>query len=328
VRPRLVLQVGPDRLRLEHWSARGDAPAWEAECPRSLESPLASVVASLLEGVPNAAGSPLLTILVERPLAQVRRLGTLPPVRRDHLAALVQQQASTFFRKNGHPLVTDATWLAASNGGPREALLAAVDLELADALRAGAAEAGVEVARLTVAAEPAAMALDLAPLGARATRRQAQRRSLTRLAAGVAMLWCLAGSLWAARLGLELHRTRIELARLGPARQALLAGQKVRHRAEEMLLTLDAAEAARPRLEERLLAIAAALPDSAYLSGLSMDTLATGLLTGAARRATEVVAALDHAHAGPAPRLEGAVTPDLGGHHWERFTIRLGVPAR
>ena len=323
-----MLRVGVDRLRAERWGERGETPTWVAEAPWSRETAVAPAIAALLAARPKAPGSPTLTIEVERPLAQLRRLGTLPPVRREHLATLVQQQASTFFRKNGHPLVTDAAWLPTSNGAPREALLAALDLELAEALLAGAAEAGVEVDRLTVATESSVPALDLAPPGARAIRRAAERRSLHRLATIVAILWCLAGALWATRLGFELHRTRLELARLAPARQALLTGRTVRHRAEAMLLTLDAAEAARPRLVERLLAIAATLPDSSYLTGLSLDTLATGLLTGAARRATDVMASLDHAHAGPAPRLEGAVTPDPGGHHWEHFTIRLGSPTR
>lgn len=323
-----MLRVGTDRLRAERWAERGAAPTWAAEAPWSRELPVSRAVAALLAARPKAPGSPALTIEVERPLAQLRRLDNLPPVRREHLATLVQQQASTFFRKNGHPLVTDAAWLPASNGGPREALLAALDLELAEALLVGAAEAGVEVDRLTVAMEPSAPALDLAPPGARVTRQAAERRSLNRLTTIVAILWCLTGALWAARLGFELHRTRLELARLAPARQALLTGQAVRHRAESMLLTLDAAQVTRPRLEERLLAIAAAFPDSAYLSGLSLDTLAAGLLTGSARRATDVVAALDRAHAGPSPRLEGAVTPDPSGHHWEHFTIRLGSPAR
>jgi hypothetical protein len=325
---RLILQVGSDRLRLECWDERRDAPTWQSESPWSREETLATAVAALLSEAPAGRRSRRLTIRVERPLAQFRRLNTLPPVRREFLAALVEQQASTFFRKNGHPLVTDATWLPRSGGEPREALLAAVELDLVDALISAAAEAGLDVAQVTVAAEPAALNLDLVPRSARAARRAASAKSLLRLTGAVLLLWCLVGGLWAARTGIEIRRIRRELVHLAPARQALLAGQTVRHRAESMLLTLDAENAARTRLEERLIAIGASLPDSAFLTGLSLDTLATGLLTGAARRATDVVAALERAHAGQAPRLDGAVTPDPSGGHWERFTIRLGTPAR
>jgi hypothetical protein len=98
----------------------------------------------------------------------------------------------------------------------------------------------------------------------------------------------------------------------------------VRHRAEALLTTLDAANTARHRLQDQLLAVASALPDSAYLSSVSIDTLGRGLMTGGAHRATEVVAALERAHAAPNPRLEGAVTPDpMSRSRWERFTILL-----
>lgn len=324
----LILQVGTDRLRLERWGERGDAPTWQSESPWSREETLTKAVAALLAEAPAGRRPPRLTIRVERPLVQLRRLNTLPPVRREFLATLVEQQASTFFRKNGQPLVTDATWLPRNGSEPREALLAAVELDLVESLISAAAEAGLDIAQLTVAAEPAAFNMDLVPHSTRTARRTASAKSLLRLTGAVLLLWCLVGGLWAARIGIELRRTRRELAHLTPARQALLAGQKVRYRAESMLLTLDAENAGRTRLEERLITIGTSLPDSAFLTGLSLDTLAMGLLTGAARRATDVVAALERAHAGPTPRLDGAVTPDPSGGHWERFTIRLGTPAR
>jgi hypothetical protein len=202
--------------------------------------------------------------------------------------------------------------------------MAAIEVELGEAIVEGAAQAGFVVDRCTVADLPGAESLDLLPAAGQYSRRARRRQSLGRLALVVGLVWGLAIGTWTMRVGLEVYRTRSELIRLDGARRALLGGQAVRHRAEALLTTLDAANTARHRLQDQLLAVASALPDSAYLSSVSIDTLGRGLMTGGAHRATEVVAALERAHAAPNPRLEGAVTPDpMSRSRWERFTILL-----
>jgi hypothetical protein len=286
---------------------------------------LANVLADLLAEVPRDNRPGEVQVLLHRPVVQVRHVDTLPPVGSSALAALVDHQASTFFRKNGHPLVTSASWLPAVRDAPRRAVMAAVEVELAEAIVEGAARAGFEVGRCRVAELPGGDALDLLPQPARDQLRRRRRRSLGRMAGITVLAWVVVLAAWTIRFGLEVHRTRSDLIRLDGARQALLAGQAVRHRAEAMLFALDAADPARRRLQDQLLAVASALPDSAYLSSLTVDTSGGGLLTGGAYRATDVVAALERAHAAPNPRLDGAITPDpLTSARWERFTILLG----
>jgi len=321
---RLTVQVAADRLWAEAWTGERE-PSWRAEAPRAVDVPLADALQALLADAPPHTRRVETQVLLHRPLAQVRHLEGLPPVRGRALAALVDHQASTFFRKNGHPLVTSAGVLAATGDQPRRTVMAAIDVDLADALVEGMARAGLAIDQCTIADLPGAESLDLLPPAARQDRDRRRWRSLTRVVSLAALAWAMALGSWAVREAVEVHRTRSELVHLAGARKALLAGQAVRHRAEALLTTLDEAGAGRHRLQDQLLAVAAALPDSSYLVTLALDTLGRGLLTGGAHRATEVVATLERTHAAPNPRLEGAVTPDpLNAARWERFTILTG----
>ena len=323
----MIVRVGSDVVTATI-QGRRQQPLWAGETARGEGEGVDAAVERLLSQVPKELDSPV-TLEVEPPLAQIRRLDSLPPVRGAALSTLVGHQAGTFFRKNGHPLVTDAAWLPALKDSPRQALLAAIDLELAEALSAAATRAGVGLDRITVADIPEARRFDLRSPEARAEQAGRASQSLARLAWSVATLWALAALCWTARLGLEARHIRSELNRLAGARAVLIKGQAVRHRAEQMIETLESGAAARHQLQDRTQALLAALPDSAYLSGLSLDTLGNGLLTGGARHATDAVAALEHAHAAVNPRQEGSTSPDpLGSANWERFTIRLGSVPR
>jgi len=206
------------------------------------------------------------------------------------------------------------------------ALLAAIDLELVESLAAAADRAGVELERITVADLPEARGFDLRSPNAKAEQVRRTRRSLSRLSWTVAALWILVAIAWVTRIGVEALHLRHELDRVAGARAVLLKGQAVRHRAEDMIATLKSGTSPRHTLQDRAQAILQALPDSAYLSAISLDTLGNGLLTGGARQANDVVAAIDHAHVAVNPRLEGSTSPDpLGGTGWERFAIRLGT---
>src|SRR2546426_6102730 len=77
-----------------------------------------------------------LVVSLDRPPVQLRTLSALPPVKPQHLAALVAQQAGRFFRKNGQPLVTDAVWVG--KGAARVARAAAVEERLVEAIVGGA----------------------------------------------------------------------------------------------------------------------------------------------------------------------------------------------
>ncbi len=320
----LMVHVSLERLWAEAWTG-GREPSWRCEVCRAPEVSLPDAICALLAEAPRPTGTIETQVLLHRPMAQIRHLEGLPPVRGKVLAAMVEHQASTFFRKNGHPLVTSAGILPARGDQPQRTLMAAIDVDLADALVEGIGRAGLTIDGCTVADLPGAEALDLLPLAARQTRDRRRLRSLSQAAFVAALAWAMAIGSWAVREGAAVHRTRSELTRLAGARKALLTGQAVRHQAEELLISLDEANAGRHRLQDQFLAVASALPDSAYLTTLTLDTLGRGLLTGGAHRATEVVSALERSHAAPNPRLDGAVAPDpFNGARWERFTILTG----
>ncbi len=319
---RLVVRVGPNRLAARVL-VRG-ASAWSAEVGRTEDQPLEAALEELLAGMPKGMARRMV-LEVEAPLVQIRRLESLPPVRGAALQRLVEHQASTFFRKNGHPLVTDAAWLPPKQEGPRQALLAALDLGLAESLAAVASRAGLELEQLAAADLPEGRGFDLRPAGAKANQARTSRRSLARLGGYTALLWVVALMCWLARFEADRNSTEHELERLAVARQALLKGREVEHRAEQMIATLATGGAGRHRLQDRMQALLGAMPDSAYLTGFSLDTLGNGLMSGGARRATDVLARLEHSSAAINPKQEGSSFPDPeSGPRWERFTIRLG----
>src|SRR5206468_6866954 len=86
--------------------------------------------------------------------------------------------------------------------------------------------------------------------------------------------------------------------------------------------TLNEAATERQVVAARLARITAALPDSSFLTSLTLDASGTGVLTGLARRAADVVARLEARGAVVHPRLDGPVLRETAaGKEWERFTI-------
>ena len=71
----------------------------------------------------------------------------------------------------------------------------------------------------------------------------------------------------------------------------------------------------------RLAAITRALPDSSFLTSLTLDER-EGTITGLARQAAGVVAALERESAIAAPRLTGPVVQEVNaGKELERFSL-------
>lgn len=99
--------------------------------------------------------------------------------------------------------------------------------------------------------------------------------------------------------------------------------------AREMTEAVAAAELGAHDLTRRLADLAGALPDSAFLTSLTISAGGDGAVTGYARRAAEVVASLERAGGIRAPRLEGRLAREvLGGREWDRFTIAFGDSVR
>src|SRR6266576_3091326 len=143
--PVFQLVVSAGNVRAE--AVRAGVALWAGEA--TYESPV-----DLTEVIARLAAAPAercrrLRVTLERPPAQTRVLKDLPPVRERELAALVANQAGRLFRRNGAPLVTDATWVP--NGAGRVTHAAAVEEPVVLAVVAGAAQAGLRVESITAA---------------------------------------------------------------------------------------------------------------------------------------------------------------------------------
>jgi len=303
-------------------------------------------LAELTDAVARLAAEPAhpcrrLVVTLERPVVQLRTLADLPPVSHRALAAVVAHQASRFFRKNGVPLVTDAVWVGAEPAGlrgwpPRRlirfvlgrareppsrpiARAAAAAEPLIEAIAAGARAAGLALEAIAPPQGDAALSLFSPAL--RQTRARVARRGLRRWFLTAAGAWTLAATLFVVRLGWERRRVGAELTALDEPVRAVLAARRDLRDAAAAVEAVASVERSKGAALDVLAAVAAALPDSAVLTSFTWGAGAGGVLTGAAQRASDVVARLERAGLQEL-RLEGPVVREaIGGRALERFTI-------
>ncbi len=321
-RGRLLLRLRPGFLAAE--AVRGRQVVWAGEAawegPADLTRVLAEVAATPELGRDFRA----LSVVVERPLMQLRRLTDLPPVRQATLKTLVRTHAARYFRRNGTPLVTDAKWIAADDG--RTALLCAMEVSLLEALAGGAQAAGLRLVSVTPAE---GYGLSLLPPSTQVARFDRLRRTAFRWGTAAAAAWGLVGASYLLRLSVERRRVERELLRLEEPAAALRALRIEMRTAEEMTTAVAAAERAGHDVRQRLESVAAAVPDSAFLSSLTLSAAGNGTATGYAHRAAEVAASFERAPGVRSPRLEGRLTREvLLGREWDRFTISFGDSAK
>ncbi len=316
--PVLHLNVGDSNVRAE--ALRSGVVFWAGEA--SYESPhdLAEVVARLAAAPTQRCRR--LRVTLERPPAQTRTLTDLPPVRDRELASLVANQAGRFFRRNGAPLVTDATWV--TNGAGRITHAAAVEEPLVLAIVAGAAEAGLVVESINAAG--ASPQLQLLPTAERAVRARGRRRTLMRLAVAACVVWIVAGALFAVRLVIERRDVEAQLAAADAPLAALHDVRREMRAAEAMVLGLAEARRSRGEALAALARVNGAIPDSAVITAYTWRSDGSGVVAGAGRRAADVLAAVERSRAVSNPRIDGAIVREaLGGREWERFTIIFGT---
>jgi Tfp pilus assembly protein PilN len=298
---------------------------WTAETAIAGADDLASAIAALCHDAPRGAG--WLDVEVDSSLVQRRALRSLPAVSESRLRALVALQSSRFFRRNGHPLVTDARWqpdhralrLPWRRAAARTvADAAALDESWALAVVEGARAVGLEVRRIS----PAEGSFQLLPASELDRRRRADGRRLRHLAAIAVTLWLLVGALYVIRLVATDRRDRAEIARLARPVAAVASARRELGRAAATLDGMRAAERRRSAVATELATIAAALPDSAYLTSLAVaDDGRSGTLSGIALAASSVPPRIAGALSADA-RLASPALPDTtGGHIRERFTI-------
>lgn len=318
---RLVLRLRPGVAVAE--AVRRGQIRWTGELPWDGAADLTRMFTELAATPEVGQDSRTLSVLVERPLMQLRRVTELPPVRHAVLRALVGTQSTRYFRRNGAALVTDARWINVH--GHRVAQLCAMDALLLEALADGAQTAGLTL----LSVRPAdADGLSLLPASTQVARVARLRRSLARWSVAAVLAWGLLGSAYLGRLTVERRRIERELLRLEAPAAALRGLRQEMRSARDMTEAVAAAERGARELTRRLAEVAGALPDSAFLTVLTVSARGNGAITGYARRAAEVAASLERAGGIRAPRLEGRTAREIvGGREWDRFTIAFGDSA-
>jgi general secretion pathway protein L len=317
VRAVLRLRVSRDLVRAE--VVRWRKTLWAAEARYSGPEDLCTVIGQLSADLPPRCKPGRLRVELDPKVVQLRTVSGLPPVRRAALKRLVSLQSSRFFRRNGTPLITDACWAARGRRGGA-AVAVALEETFASSIVAASREIGIALEGIGVTGNQ----FDLLPPRERTARRRAEMLSVRRLACLLALTWVAGGAAFVAQLHVEGQRMERELEALRQPVAAVARARREIAEAAAMVELVAQAEAGREETLARLAAIAMAIPDSAYLTSIALDT-AGGTMSGRARESAGVVAALDRRGAVAGARLEGAAVRELaGGKEWERFSIRFG----
>jgi hypothetical protein len=314
--PLLHITVEPKRVAAG--LVRRGRTVWAAESAYADASDLVQVLAQLAaerpQGVRRARGE------LGPGVARLKTVEGLPAVSRGDLAAHVRLHSRRYFIQNGIPLVTDA---ASTASGP---LLAAAPAPLVEAVVSGLAAAGLECAALTPSGAPQ---LSLLPDEAKRRSRDRDARSLRRLAAAAALSVVLAAAAWVGSLLRAERGAREQLARLGPGAEAALAVRRDLEAVTTALTTLASAEPVAGGLVTLLARVTAALPDSAFLASIRLDSTGVVRLTGYARSAPRVLAQMERIAGATGAALDGPTMREVvGGREWERFAITFRIVRR
>src|SRR6185312_1337685 len=154
IRPRLGLGIG--RRRVSAVLVDGRTVTWAASRARSDGEPLADCLRGLLAACPRSRLRPPLVVAAVGPAAaQLKLVADLPPVAEPSaIAAVVREQASRFFLKNGVPLV----FSGARAASPTSAWVAAFEEPVVRDVAAACLDAGLTLHTVT----PTAVVLQFA----------------------------------------------------------------------------------------------------------------------------------------------------------------------
>lgn len=317
---KLVIQVGAGRFLVS--AGPEGKPAWSAEYRFDGEQQLADRLAELAEPVRHNRLSRRVIVRVQTPVLQRRSLTDIPPVRPVELSRLVSRAAPRYFRQNGHLLVSAARWEPEGQSPPKVARAFAVELALAEAIVEGTRRAGLSLA--DIVPDGTENTLSLLPPSERAGRRRAAWQGIAKLGAIAAMLWLGVGVFLWARLQVESRWLDRETARLNEPRKALVAARLAMDSASEMVIAIDKANRQRVEVAAALQALVRGLPDSTYLTELTIEQGESIKASGRSRSTSSLIASLQAEPGLGATRLEGATVRDsLGGQEWERFGLTI-----
>lgn len=298
--------------------------AWAAEATFETPDELAALIASLPGQTEFDRSVRRARVILLPPLVQRRTLRDLPPVPLRALRELIALQPHRFFRRNEKPLVTVARWLPHPRGAPRVAEALAIESPWLDAIGDGVRDAGLVLDRIAVEDTP----LTLLPAGESARRERAKRRHLRWLGVACALCWVATVGTHVGRLLMADSRLASELKMLERPAAALRAARRELTSAADILTTVERTASARGNEAALVQRIVLALPDSAHLATIVIDSSGRGVLTGAAKEPSALLARLDRDERIPAARFEGEPIGGSSPRDWQRFTIVLGKGAR
>jgi hypothetical protein len=200
---------------------------------------------------------------------------------------------------------------------------AAVPAPLLDALGRGLAAGGL--ARHELRCSRTGFRFESPAVAALLRRRTAYR---ARMAWGAAVgLWTLAASVHGGRMTRLERRLDEALQATAPATAALRDARRSLAIATMQRDSVSGLDERRGRLAVRLGRLAGAVPDSAWVTAITLAEDGTVRLAGVARPAHRLVSALERAGLGDSVDLEG-MTMVEGTLGWERATIRISGAAR
>ena len=320
MRGRLLLHVGAEQVRAHAFDRRGKE-VWRAVCGYGGLEDLGHAIAGLTAEVPARWRACPVLVELDSLLVQVRTLHGLPPVPASALRAMVDQQATRFFRKPDGCLVVDAV-----RDGPRlvssPVVAAAAEEALLVAIVRGAQSADMIVQRISPVGRPSLRRMNLLPneeLGRRHRQRRGRLRLLTLAAAA---LWIAVGAVSLLRLSREAARLHLELRTLAEPIAAVGRLEQQIDEANAMTGALTRSQDDQLRMELRLATLVRSLPDSAFLTSLTIERSGRGSVTGVARRSTQALASLQAALDLQDARLDGPTSREVvSGQDWERFAL-------
>lgn len=309
----LDLTIGREHLAAER--RQGKDVVWSAETAVASHADLEGALAGLpaLEGWQGVSRA---IVLLTDELVQRRVLRDVPPVSDAALRDIVALQQARFFRRQ-HPLTTNARWLARNRRTGAEAV--AAEAACLDAIARGLEAAGLR--SVTIRALTTHLELTAPSHQASGQRR---RRALNNRLIGLAvMCWVGAPSVHMARLVAADRRLSNELRTLAAPAEALRSAHREFAAGALIVDRVEAGQRERQKLAALVGELVTALPESAFVSTLSLPVDGDGVLTGAAQQPALFIDGLEKIESIATPRLEGASTPESGAGRWETFAIRF-----
>lgn len=286
---------------------------------------LAAVLREAADGY-RSHGTRRSQIRVAPTLLQRRVLEGLPPMSASLLREMAAKQQDRFFRRTGSALVTDARWAPLAEGQARTAVAIAAEGPWIDAAILALSDAGLKV----VSIRDESGAFELTPISHAAIVRQRGLRRMRVLTVAAVAAWVIVLSCHLLRLtATERHLDRA-IARLQEPAAAVRAIQQRVRNLDRARAALDQTRAQGLRFREALSRVLMALPDSAYLTSLTLDRTGAAMLSGAAREPAQVVAALERKSglANIRSAEHGGLMDGAFGRRWERFSVKAGAGKR